>query len=166
MPRLCDDPRIGTIGITIERGGDARTRRYRLGSRRDLCGRQERAAQRSSVACGCWRGHCRLPAEVATVQCQSSRLFARQGADPGFEGPSGLGSVIRRSLKRAGINSPTMGAHQFRHGLASEMLRGGASLGEIGEVLGHRHLQTTAIYAKVDLNALRSLAMPWPGEVQ
>jgi site-specific recombinase XerD len=55
-------------------------------------------------------------------------------------------------LKRAGIDAPTTGAHQFRHGLASEMLRGGASLGEIGEVLGHRHLQTTAVYAKVDLD--------------
>ena len=84
----------------------------------------------------------------------------------GFEGPSGFGSVIRRSLRRAGIESPTKGTHQFRHGLASEMLRGGASLGEIGEVLGHRHVQTTAIYAKVDLDALRTLALPWPGEAQ
>jgi site-specific recombinase XerD len=46
------------------------------------------------------------------------------------------------------------------------MLRSGASLGEIGDVLGHRHVQTTAIYAKVDLNALRTLAFPWPGEAQ
>jgi site-specific recombinase XerD len=93
------------------------------------------------------------------------RVFLRDKAPiRGFSGPSGLGCVIRRSLKRAGIDSPTKGAHQFRHGLASEMLRGGASLGEIGEVLGHRHVQTTAIYAKVDLNALRTLALPWPGE--
>jgi integrase/recombinase XerD len=97
----------------------------------------------------------------------SRRVFLRDKAPiRGFEGPCGLGSVIRRSLKRASIDSPTTGAHQFRHGLASEMLRGGASLGEIGEVLGHRHPQTTAIYAKVDLNALRTLALPWPGEVQ
>jgi site-specific recombinase XerD len=118
-----------------------------------------------------------LPADVGEAiadylrkwrPCNASRRVFLRAKAPirGFEGPSGLGSVIRRSLKRAGIDSPTMGAHQFRHGLASEMLRGGASLGEIGEVLGHRHLQTTAIYAKVDLNALRSLAMPWPGEVQ
>lgn len=95
------------------------------------------------------------------------RVFLR-GKAPirGFTGPSGLGSIIRRSLKRAGIESPTKGTHQFRHGLASEMLRGGASLGEIGEVLGHRHVQTTAIYAKVDLDALRTLALPWPGEAQ
>ena len=97
----------------------------------------------------------------------SRRVFLRDKAPiRGFEGPSGLGSIVRRSLKRAGIESPTKGTHQFRHGLASEMLRGGASLNEIGEVLGHRHVQTTAIYAKVDLNALRTLALPWPGEAQ
>ncbi|MGY5795534.1 tyrosine-type recombinase/integrase len=84
----------------------------------------------------------------------------------GFGGPSGFGCVIRRRLRQAGINAPTTGAHQFRHGLASEMLCGGASLGEIGEVLGHRHVQTTAIYAKVDLSALRTLAVAWPGDVQ
>ncbi|MCF3948445.1 site-specific integrase [Acidiphilium sp. AL] len=97
----------------------------------------------------------------------SRRVFLRDKAPIwGFKGPSGFGSIIRRSLKRASIDSPTKGTHQFRHGLASEMLRGGASLGEIGEVLGHRHVQTTAIYAKVDLDALRTLALPWPGEVQ
>ena len=97
----------------------------------------------------------------------SRRVFLRDKAPiRGFVGPCGLGSVIRRSLKRAGINPPTKGTHQFRHGLASEMLRGGASLAEIGEVLGHRHVQTTAIYAKVDINALRTLALPWPGEAQ
>src|SRR2546422_128644 len=49
------------------------------------------------------------------------------------------------------------------HGLATEMLREGASLAEIGEVLGHRHPQTTTIYAKIDINALSTLALPWPG---
>jgi site-specific recombinase XerD len=118
-----------------------------------------------------------LPADVGEAiadylrkwrPCNASRrVFLRDKAPiRGFKGPSGLGCVIRRSLKRAGIDAPTTGAHQFRHGLASEMLRGGASLGEIGEVLGHRHPQTTAIYAKVDVDALRTLALPWPGEVQ
>ena len=46
------------------------------------------------------------------------------------------------------------------------MLRQGASLGEIGELLGHRHPQTTMIYAKVDIEALRTLALPWPGGVR
>jgi len=62
--------------------------------------------------------------------------------------------------------APTNGAHQFRHALATQMLRHGASLTEIGELLGHRRPQTTKIYAKVDQNALRLLALPWPGGVQ
>jgi site-specific recombinase XerD len=95
------------------------------------------------------------------------RVFLR-GKAPirGFLGQSGIGSVVRNSLKRAGIDAPTMGAHQFRHALAVDMLRQGASLAEIGEVLGHRNPQTTSIYAKVDLDALRKLALPWPGGVR
>jgi site-specific recombinase XerD len=94
----------------------------------------------------------------------SRRVFLRAKAPiRGFRGASGVGSIVRHSLKRAGVNAPTHGAHQFRHGLATEMLRQGASLSEIGELLGHRHPQTTKIYAKVDINALRTLALPWPG---
>mgnify|MGYP001596113300 FL=1 len=97
----------------------------------------------------------------------SRRVFLRAKAPiRGFIGASGIGSIVRHSLERAGIKSPTKGAHQFRHGLATEMLRQGATLGEIGELLGHRHPQTTKIYTKVDLNALRTLALPWPGGVK
>jgi integrase/recombinase XerD len=81
----------------------------------------------------------------------------------GFQGASGIGSIVRHSVQRGGVDTPSMGAHQFRHGLATEMLRQGASLGEIGDVLGHRHPQTTSIYTKVDVEALRRLALPWPG---
>ena len=97
----------------------------------------------------------------------SRRVFLR-GKAPirGFLGQSGIGSLVRNALKRAGIDAPTMGAHQFRHALAIDMLRQGASLAEIGEVLGHRNPQTTTIYAKVDLDALRKLALPWPGGVR
>jgi integrase/recombinase XerD len=97
----------------------------------------------------------------------SRRVFLRAKAPVrGFRGASGVGSIVRHSLKRAGVNAPTLGAHQFRHGLATEMLRQGASLAEIGEVLGHRHPQTTKIYTKVDMKALRMLALPWPGGVR
>lgn len=97
----------------------------------------------------------------------SRRVFLRAKAPiRGFQGASGVGSIVRHSLIRAGINAPTTGAHQFRHGLATQMLRQGASLSEIGQLLGHRHPQTTTIYAKVDLEALRSLALPWPGSVR
>jgi site-specific recombinase XerD len=95
------------------------------------------------------------------------RVFLRAKApNCGFRGPCGVGCIVRHSLQRAGIHAPTTGAHQFRHGLATEMLRQGASLGEIGELLGHRHPQTTKIYTKVDIKALRTLALPWPGGVR
>jgi site-specific recombinase XerD len=97
----------------------------------------------------------------------SRRVFLRTKAPiDGFRGSSSLGCVVRRSLERAGVDAPTTGAHQFRHGLATEMLRQGASLDEIGEVLGHHHPQTTTIYAKVALKALRTLALPWPGDAR
>jgi site-specific recombinase XerD len=94
----------------------------------------------------------------------SRRLFLRARAPlVGFKGQRSVGSVVKRALERAKIDSPRKGAHQFRHTLASNMLRKGSSLKEIGEILRHRSPQTTAIYAKVDLRSLRSLARPWPG---
>lgn len=94
----------------------------------------------------------------------SRRVFLRAKAPiRSFRGASGVGSIVRHCLQRAGIDAPTLGAHQFRHGLATEMLRQGASLSEIGGLLGHRSPQTTKIYTKVDLDALRTLALPWPG---
>ncbi len=74
-----------------------------------------------------------------------------------------LAGMIRNAIKRAGVQAPTHGAHQFRHALATQILRQGGSLEEIGEVLGHRSIQVTAIYAKVDVDALRTLALQWPG---
>jgi site-specific recombinase XerD len=95
---------------------------------------------------------------------QSRRVFLR-GVAPvlPFKRPGSIGTVVAHALKRAKINSVRKGSHQFRHTLATEMLRRGASLAEIGELLRHRNVQTTTIYAKVDLPALRTLAVPWPG---
>ena len=56
-----------------------------------------------------------------------------------------------------------MGPHRLRHALATEMLRQGAALPDISQVLRHRDLATTQVYAKVDLVALHSVAEPWPG---
>lgn len=84
----------------------------------------------------------------------------------GLKGPVAIDSIVRHTLERAGIDLPRKGAHQFRHGLACELLRQGASLTEIGELLRHRSPNTTAIYAKVDLVLLRALALPWPGGVE
>jgi integrase len=81
----------------------------------------------------------------------------------GFQGITPICDIVRHALTRAGIDIPRKGAHQFRHGLACQMLQQGASLSEIGEILRHRSPQTTAIYAKVDLISLSTLALPWPG---
>jgi site-specific recombinase XerD len=72
-----------------------------------------------------------------------------------------VGDVVQRACRRAGVRH--VGAHRLRHALASELLRAGASLIDIGQVLRHRDLATTAIYAKIDLGRLRQVAQPWPG---
>lgn len=81
----------------------------------------------------------------------------------GLRSASSVSVIASRALARALIDHPGGGAHIFRHALATEMLQQGASLSEIGRLLRHRHPDTTRIYAKVDLTALRDLAMPWPG---
>lgn len=75
--------------------------------------------------------------------------------------PDLVSDVTRRACDRAGL--PRVGAHRLRHALATEMLRQGAALVEVSQVLRHRDLATTAVYAKVDLDTLRRLAQPWPG---
>lgn len=72
-----------------------------------------------------------------------------------------VGDVVQRACLRAGVGH--VGAHQLRHQLARELLREGASLIDVSQVLRHRDLATTAIYAKVDLGRLRMVAQPWPG---
>ena len=69
-------------------------------------------------------------------------------------------SIVRAACKRAGV--PEVGAHRLRHSAATAMLRAGAGLVEIGQVLRHRSVLTTAVYAKVDRSLLQGLAKPWP----
>jgi site-specific recombinase XerD len=96
-------------------------------------------------------------------RCSSQNVFVRhQKPVAGLGNSSTVSWIVSCALERAQISSPHKGAHLFRHSLATRMLRQGASLAEIGEILRHRNPQTTAIYAKVDLNALRTLARPWP----
>jgi site-specific recombinase XerD len=72
-----------------------------------------------------------------------------------------VGDVVRRACERAGLKP--VGAHRLRHALATEMLRRGVTLTQISQVLRHSDLATTAIYAKVDIDALGHVAKPWPG---
>ena len=115
-----------------------------------------------------------LPAEVGEALvaylrngrpvCSTRRVFVRAAAPYcGFASSVAVCTIVRRALARAGLQPPHKGAHVFRHALASQMLQRGASLAEIGDVLRHRHPDTTMIYTKVDLVALRSLARAWPG---
>jgi integrase/recombinase XerD len=71
-----------------------------------------------------------------------------------------VASTVRRACRRAGI--PEVGSHRLRHTTASEMVKAGVAIVRIGQVLRHRSLQSTAIYARVDIEQLRQLAAPWP----
>jgi site-specific recombinase XerD len=73
-----------------------------------------------------------------------------------------VGDAVRRALRHAGIAAPTYGANLMRHSLATDLLAHGASLKEIADLFGHRALSSTQIYAKVDVTALREIALPWP----
>jgi integrase/recombinase XerD len=97
---------------------------------------------------------------------EDRHLFLRSTAPVRGLRQGAIGTIVHYALQRAQVDAPHHGSHQFRHALAVRMLQGGASLGEIGEVLRHQSPQSTSIYARVDISALRSLAMPWPGGVR
>lgn len=90
----------------------------------------------------------------------SRRVFVTTRAPIVEIRPSLVSESLRRVCLRCGVE--VIGAHWLRHGLATDMLQRGASLIEVGQVLRHRDVATTAIYAKVDLDTLRRLAQPWP----
>jgi site-specific recombinase XerD len=94
----------------------------------------------------------------------SRRVFQRvYPPHVGLTGPAAIGHIVRRALARAGVRRSGRGAaHLFRHGLATHMIQRGASLTEISEVLRHRSLNSTAVYAQVSFEALRTVARPWP----
>jgi site-specific recombinase XerD len=91
------------------------------------------------------------------------RVFLRSRAPfDGLRSNSDICQIVARAIRRAGIELDSTGAHQLRHALAVDMLRQRASLTEIGQVLRHRSPDATRRYAKVDLEALREVALPWP----
>ena len=88
-------------------------------------------------------------------------VFLRANAPIGALSPRGVAWAVYNACDRSGI--PRAGAHRLRHSLATQMLGAGASLAEVGQVLRHARVATTAIYAKVDHRALDALVLPWPG---
>ena len=122
---------------------------------------------------GCKLARLPLPPDVGealveylrTARRDSStrQIFLRSRAPiRSFDKPSAVGDIVRSALRRAGLNPPQKGAHLLRHSLATNLLRHGASLVEVGQVLRHTQPDTTRIYAKVDIESLRLIATPWP----
>jgi integrase/recombinase XerD len=95
------------------------------------------------------------------ARCESPAVFVTVRAPHRQLSPEAVRAIMSRACDRAGL--ARRGAHRLRHSLATEMLRAGASLPEVGQVLRHRSQLATSVYAKVDQNALRILARPWPG---
>jgi site-specific recombinase XerD len=112
-----------------------------------------------------------LPADVGEAvaaylmagrpRCGARTVFCTVRAPYRRLSPAAIRGIMAQACRRAGL--PRAGAHRLRHSLATEMLRAGASLPEVGQVLRHRSQLATSVYAKVDEHALRVLARPWPG---
>jgi integrase/recombinase XerD len=100
-------------------------------------------------------------------QSDTDAVFVRSRAPyRAFAGHAAIAVIVERAMRRAGVRCPSRGAaHLLRHSAATSMLRQGASLQDIAAILRHRSIETTQIYAKVDVTALRQIAQPWP-EVQ
>lgn len=97
-------------------------------------------------------------------RCSSRRVFLRMRAPvQGLAGAAAVTTIVERAIDRSGLKPVWRGAHLLRHSLATDMIRRGATLGEIGQVLRHRSPATTEVYAKVDFEGLRGVALPWPG---
>lgn len=99
--------------------------------------------------------------ERGRPKCASRSLITRVRAPYGGLSPSGVSVVVRHACRRVGL--APVGAHRLRHTAATRMLRAGGNLAEVGQVLRHQSIETTAIYAKVDRISLTALVRPWPG---
>ena len=113
-----------------------------------------------------------LPADVGEAiagwlqrgrpRCTAREVFTRVRAPHQRLTPGGVSAIVRAACVRAGVAE--VNAHRLRHTAATEMLRAGAGLDEIGQVLRHHSVLSTAIYARVDRISLRALAKPWPAD--
>ena len=120
---------------------------------------------------GSKHGRLPLPADVGEAiagwlrrgrpRCAAREVFTRVRAPHQALSSAGVSAIVVAACTRAGVAH--VRAHRLRHTAAPEMLRAGAGLAEIGQVLRHASVLTTAIYAKVDRYSLRALAKPWPG---
>ena len=99
----------------------------------------------------------------ARPECSTRQVFIRiKPPHRGLKAGGAIRRVMRSALERAELNPEFKGSHLLRHSLATNLQRRGATLAEIGQLLRHNDLTTTQIYAKVDIAALRTVALPWP----
>jgi site-specific recombinase XerD len=126
------------------------------------CRKQRRSVtvpmtKRLATSIGAYIRRGRPPGDTSAV------LFARHQAPRGVAlTPIGIRCVVRHYAKPAGLADRIRGTHVIRHSVASRMINAGATMKQIANLLGHRSIDTTAIYAKVDLVSLTQVAMPWP----
>lgn len=98
------------------------------------------------------------------THCPTRHLFVTHKAPrQALRDSRTIAGIVSKALARAGLRPKRRGAYLLRHSLATNMLRQGTPLKHIGEILRHQHIRTTQIYAKVDLQSLRAVALPWPG---
>jgi len=187
IPKLLSEEQLGRLLASFDRSTRLGRRDYamtlcliRLGLRASEVARLslDDIDWRSGTLCieGGKRGRCHvlpLPAELGRAlvsylkrgrpRSAHRRLFLRHTAPVGEPINSGVvQGVIRRAHDRGQVGARWKGTHALRHTAATRLLRSGATLKEIADVLGHRSLDTTAIYAKVDLGRLAEVALPWP----
>jgi site-specific recombinase XerD len=96
-------------------------------------------------------------------QCNADTVFVSCDAPFRSIGSAAVSMIVVRTLRRVGVVRPSRGAaHLLRHSVATSMLRQGATLEDIAGILRHSSIETTQIYAKVDIAALQQIAQPWP----
>jgi integrase/recombinase XerD len=135
---------------------DLATRVLRLRRRKQRESAEVPMTPRLAAAIGAYRRRGR-------PQCSSSALFVVHRAPRGKAlAPIGIRDVVQRRAAAAGLGSRIRGTHIIRHSVASRWLQAGATLKQIADLLGHRSIDTTSIYAKVDLTELATVALPWP----
>ena len=171
----CDDaratgPRDRAVLLLLGRLG-LRASEVAALQRKDIDWREGQVRIRAGKS-GCER-HLPLPEDVGVALVVSLRrarptpecrtVFMRARPPYGPLTAAAIGDIAHRALRRAGVVTHRAGAHTFRHTAATQMVQRGVSFKAVADVLGHARLQTTAIYAKLDLDTLAAVALPWPG---
>ena len=96
--------------------------------------------------------------------CPTPSLFTTHRAPIGGSlKPIGIRGIVLRRAALAGLGNRIRGTHVVRHSVATHLINAGTPIKQIADLLGHRSIDTTAIYAKVDLGSLTQVALPWPG---